>query len=46
MHDTALDDRGRERRGDGVDEAGQPVDAGDQDVADAPVAQVGRDAAP
>ena len=35
VHHAALHDGGRERGGDGVGEPGQPVDAGDQDVADA-----------
>ena len=45
-HDTPLNDRLRERGGNGVGEAGQAVDAGDEDVADAAVPQVGHDAAP
>src|SRR5207245_8864529 len=43
---TCLDDGGGEGGADGVFEPGQAVAAGDEDVADAAVAQVGGDAGP
>ena len=46
MNNAALHDSALERAGDGVLEPAQPVAAGDQDVPDAPVFQVGRDRPP
>jgi hypothetical protein len=46
VHDAALHDGAGERGADGVFEPGQPVAAGDEDVADPAVAQVGGDAGP
>jgi hypothetical protein len=46
VNDAALHHGALERAGDGVLEPGQPVAAGDQDVPDAPVLQVGRDRPP